>query len=96
MTDNNDKQTGIEDIVYDTDQREYYYKNKDLFLEDDDIKFYKLRPYSHITVTLPHPLPENYFREWDENPLEKPLSDVMKEAFPDEPNPPFNDPAHND
>lgn len=84
MKDNNDKVTGIEDVVYDTDQREYYFKAKDMFLTEDDIAFHKLRPYSHITVNLPNPLPENYFMEWDENPLEKPLSDAMKELFPDD------------
>ena len=49
-------------IIYDTDAREYYDKTTDIFLSDDDIKFYGLRLYSNITSPLPSPLPENY---WD-------------------------------
>ncbi len=51
-----------ERIVFDPDQREYYDKHNDIFLSEDDIKFYGLKPYDHITTPLPTPLPENY---WD-------------------------------
>lgn len=48
-------------IVYDPKQREYYHTKSDFFLTDDDILFYKLRPYDQITSPLPSPLPDNYF-----------------------------------
>jgi hypothetical protein len=48
-------------IVYDEDQREYYNKHADIFLSDDDIAYYKLRPYDLITCPLPKPLPPGYF-----------------------------------
>lgn len=49
-------------IVYDPIQHEYYDKTNDIFLTEDDIKFYGLRAYKDITTPLPSPLPENY---WD-------------------------------
>lgn len=49
-------------IVYDPDACEYYDKTTDIFLTEDDIKFYGLRAYKDITTPLPSPLPENY---WD-------------------------------
>ena len=52
-------------IVYDSIEHEYYNIRGDLFLTEDDIKFYKLRPYSHITTPLPTPLPENYWLDWN-------------------------------
>lgn len=52
-------------IVYDPAQREYYNTRSDIFLCEDDIKFYKLRPYSHIQIPLPKPLPPDYFSKWD-------------------------------
>lgn len=51
-------------IVYDPDQREYYNTRSDIFLSDDDIVYYKLRPYTLIVSPLPSPLPENYFTEF--------------------------------
>lgn len=52
-------------IVYDPVEREYYDKTNDMFLTEDDINFYGLKPYSQITAPLPNPLPENY---WDAKP----------------------------
>lgn len=52
-------------IVYDSVACEYYDRQNDIFLTEDDIKFYGLRPYSAITSPLPDPLPENY---WDAPP----------------------------
>jgi len=52
-------------IVYDPAQREYYNKRTDIFLNDDDISFYKLRPYTHLVCPLPSPLPTNYFTDWN-------------------------------
>lgn len=55
-------------IVYDPLQREYYNCRTDIFLSDDDISFYKLRPYDKITSPLPDPLPPSYFinsRSWE-------------------------------
>lgn len=49
-------------IVYDSLQREYYNNQTDIFLSDDDVNFYNLRPYSEITSPLPSPLPDNYFQ----------------------------------
>lgn len=51
-------------IVYDVGQREYYNRKTDIFLTDDDIAYYKLRPYSLITTPLPDPLPFDYFTRW--------------------------------
>lgn len=56
----------IPNIVYDSLQREYYNIHTDIFLSDDDIAFYKLRPYTHITSPLPNPLPKDYFKNWSE------------------------------
>lgn len=49
-------------IVYDRVLREYYNRTTDIFLCDDDIKFYKLKPLSEIPIVLPKPLPDNYFQ----------------------------------
>lgn len=54
-------------IVYDPLQREYYNIRTDIFLSDDDIKCYKLRPYDKITSPLPNPLPQDYFVKWEED-----------------------------
>ena len=48
-------------IVYDSIEMEYYNTKTDIFLEDDDIKFYKLRPYEKLDSILPNPLPADYF-----------------------------------
>lgn len=56
--------TDLQHIVYDTKQHEYYNIESDIFLAEDDIKFYKLRPYSKIINPLPVPLPKNYFTRW--------------------------------
>jgi hypothetical protein len=53
-------------IVYDPSQREYYNCITDIFLTQDDISFYKLRPDSKITSPIPYPLPEDYFTNWEE------------------------------
>lgn len=55
-------------IIYDSEQREYYFTRIDIFLSEDDIIYHCLRPYSHITTPLPSPLPENYFTEWTNVP----------------------------
>jgi len=54
-------------IVYDPLQREYYNCRTDIFLTDDDIMFYKLRPYDKITTPLPNPLPVDYFVKLEDN-----------------------------
>lgn len=51
-------------IVYDPLQREYYNNHNDIFLSDEDVDFYKLRPYDKITSPLPTPLPDDYFTNW--------------------------------
>lgn len=54
-------------IVYDSDAREYYDNYTDMFLTEDDIKFYGLKPYEQI----PTPLPEKITIEfWDAAPEE--------------------------
>lgn len=54
----------MQHIVYDSSQKEYYNTQTNIFLDDDDIAFHKLRPYRKILSPLPNPLPENYFKEW--------------------------------
>jgi hypothetical protein len=51
-------------IVYDVQQHEYYNSRTDIFLNDDDISYWKLRPYSLIPNNLPSPLPPDYFLDW--------------------------------
>ena len=51
-------------IVYDTVEREYYNTSTDIFLSEDDITAFALRPYSSITSPLPTPLPSDYFTNW--------------------------------
>ena len=53
-------------IVYDPFAREYYNKRTDIYLGDDDISFYRLRPYSEIPASLPLIAKQeiDYFRNW--------------------------------
>jgi len=53
-----------ERIVYDVESKEYYDKRTDIFLTEEEINYWLLRPYSLITNPLPHPLPPDYFTEW--------------------------------
>lgn len=48
-------------ITYDPKQQEYYNCRQDTFLSEEDITFYKLKPYDQITNPLPNPLPADYF-----------------------------------
>lgn len=61
-------------IVYDPQQREYYNTRSDIFLCEDDISYYKLRPYTQITSPLPKPLPKDYFTNFN-------LVDALKEEY---------------
>ena len=61
-------------IVYDPQQREYYNTRSDIFLTEDDISYYKLRPYTQITSPLPKPLPTDYFTNFS-------LIDALKEEY---------------
>jgi len=60
-------QPQMKHLVYDPGQREYYNKRTDIFLSEDDISYHKLRPYSSITCPLPSPLPDNYFKEQEDD-----------------------------
>ena len=52
-------------IKYDTKQREYYNARTDIYLSQDDILFWTLRPYHLIPIgSLPKPLPPEYFITW--------------------------------
>ena len=54
-------------IVYDSIEMGYYNIKTDIFLCDDDIKFYKLRPYDKLDSVLPNPLPADYFFNWEQS-----------------------------
>ena len=54
-------------VIYDSDSHEYYNPRTDIFLSEDDIMFYSLRPYSQIDCPLPSPIPSDYFTNWKED-----------------------------
>lgn len=59
-------------IVYDTEQREYYNISTDIYLSQDDISVWSLRPYHLIPIgSLPEPLPSEYFITWKPDTVTK-------------------------
>lgn len=58
--------------MYDVQQREYYNARTDIYLSDEDISAWSLRPYHRIPIgRLPDPLPPEYFITWKPNTATK-------------------------
>jgi hypothetical protein len=58
-----DHPTHIPNIVFDDNEREYYNKRTDIFLTEDDIKYYGLKPYEDLVLdTLSRTTPHDFFK----------------------------------
>jgi hypothetical protein len=57
-----DHPTHIPDIVFDDNEHEYYNKHTDIFLTEDDIKYYGLKPYEDLVLAMPTKrIPPSFF-----------------------------------
>ena len=50
-------------IFYDTDERQYYNAKTDIYLDNEDLFYNKLRP-TELIDTLPSPQDDTYFTKW--------------------------------
>lgn len=66
-------------IFFDTDERQYYNARTDIYFDDQDIFYNKLRPIELIN-TLPSPQEEDYFTKWHRGEVikEKALDAIHK------------------
>lgn len=53
--------TEVEGIVYDTEEKNYYNRGTDIYLSEEDIETYNLKPLTYIYPNLPRKVPPGYF-----------------------------------